>query len=364
MSDYYNILGVERNASDEEIKKAFRQLALKHHPDRNQGDKAEEEKFKEINEAYSCLSDPQKRAHYDRFGSTEGMGAGFSGFGGFGEVFEEFFGDIFGGFGGRQRTRASRGSDLRYDIDISLFEAATGVEREIEIPRWEECTICGGSGAKPGKGPVTCQTCSGSGQVRFQQGFFSVARTCGDCGGAGSIITDPCDDCKGEGRTKKKRTISIKIPPGVDSGNRLRMTGEGELGAHGGPPGDLFIFINVERHPFFIRDGKDILCGMPVSYTTAVLGGEIEVPTLTGTEKIKVPSGTQSGHQFRLKGKGMPVLGRKSKGEQVVKIYIDVPKKLNAEQKKLLKELDKISGNGTSKGFMDKFKDMFSQAEK
>ena len=362
MSDYYEILGVDRDASDDEIKKAFRKLAMKHHPDRHAGDKGKEEKFKEINEAYSCLSDPGKRANYDRFGTSEGIGAGAGFGGGFGDVFEEFFGDIFGG--GQRRPRAARGADLRYDIEISLFGAATGVDKELTIPRWESCSTCGGSGAKRGTSPETCQTCNGSGQIRFQQGFFSVARTCGQCGGRGTVIKAPCGACHGEGKVRKKRTLSVRVPPGVDIGNRLRMNGEGELGTYNGPPGDLYIFINVKSNPFFNRDGKDILCAVPVSFTTAALGGEIEIPTLEGKENLKIPAGTQSGYEFRLKGKGMPVVGRRGKGEQIVKVYIDVPKKLSAEQKELLKEFENISGNGTSKSFMDKFKEMFSNAEK
>jgi molecular chaperone DnaJ len=366
LSDYYKILGIDRNASDSEIKKAFRKLAMEYHPDRHAGDKEKEEKFKEINEAYSCLSDPEKRANYDRFGTAEGLGAGagFGGFGGgFGDVFEEFFGDFFGG-GGQRRTRATRGADLRYDIEISLFEAATGIEKEITVPRWENCSTCGGSGAKPGTSPETCTTCNGSGQVRFQQGFFSVAKTCGQCGGQGTVIKERCKTCHGEGKVRKERTLSVKVPPGVDVGTRLRMNGEGELGSYNGPPGDLYIFINVKSHPFFHRDGRNILCAVPVSFTTAALGGEIEIPTLDDKEKLKIPAGTQSGHEFRLKGKGMPEIGRRGKGDQIAKIYIDVPKKLNSEQKELLKQFESIGGNGTSKSFMDKFKEMFSTAEK
>ena len=366
MRDYYEILGVDRNASDEEIKKAFRRLALKYHPDRNAGDREAEEKFKEINEAYSCLSDPEKRANYDRFGTAEGVGtgAGFGGFSGaFGDVFEEFFGDFFG-FGGQRRPRPARGADLRYDIEISLHEAAFGTDREITIPRWETCTVCDGSGARPGTGPVTCPHCRGAGQIRFQQGFFSVSKTCGKCGGSGTVINDPCGECSGEGRVKRRRKLSVKVPPGVDTGTRLRMSGEGELGAHGGPPGDLYIFVNVEPHPFFRRSGRDIHCDVPVSFTTAALGGEIEVPTLEDGEKIRIPAGTQSGHEFRLKGKGMPDIGGGKRGDQIVRIYIDVPRKLTAQQKALLQEFEKISGNGTPRSFMDKFRDLFFTAEK
>jgi len=367
LKDYYSILGVGKDATKEDLKKAYRKLALKYHPDRNQGDKASEDKFKEISEAYACLSDTEKRAHYDRFGTADGFGGGgFGGFSGdFGDIFEDIFSGFFGGFAGQGgRTRAARGADLRYDIEISLFEAATGIDREITLPRWENCETCGGSGAKKGESPEKCPGCNGSGQVRFQQGFFSVSRTCGKCGGNGTIIKNPCSDCKGEGKIRKKRTISVKVPPGVDTDTRLRMTGEGELGHHGGPPGDLYIFVTVQPHPFFIRRGKDIHCEMPITFGTAALGGEVEVPTLNGTEKMKVPSGTQSGHEFRIKGNGMPVIGGRSKGDQIVHVYIDVPKKLNAKQKELLEEFETISAENSSKSFMDRFKDLFSSTGK
>jgi len=365
LKDYYGILGVGKDATNDELKKAYRKLAMKYHPDRNQDDKEAEEKFKEISEAYACLSNAEKRAHYDRFGTTEGMGAGFGGFSGdFGDIFEDIFSGFFGGFGGQRRTRATRGADLRYDIEISLFESANGTEKEITIPRWETCETCNGSGAKKGESPEQCPGCKGSGQVRFQQGFFSVSKTCGKCGGTGTIIKNPCSDCKGEGRIRQKRKISVKVPAGVDTDTRLRMTGEGELGQYGGPPGDLYIFVNVTPHPFFLRRGKDIYCEMPISFATASLGGEVEVPTLDGTEKMKIHSGTQSGHEFRLKGNGMPVIGSRSKGDQIVHVYIDVPKKLNARQKELLEEFESIAASDTSKSFMDKFKDLFSSTGK
>ncbi|MGE5894561.1 MAG: molecular chaperone DnaJ [bacterium] len=367
MKDYYATLGIGRDASDEEIKKAYRKLALKYHPDHNPDDKGSEEKFKEVSEAYSCLSNPEKRAHYDRFGTTEGVGAGagFGGFGAsFGDMFEDIFGDFFGGFTGQRKQRAARGADLRYDVEISLFEAASGTEKEITIPRWETCPACNGSGSKPGEGPVRCSGCNGSGQVRYQQGFFSISKTCGKCNGKGTIIKNPCQECRGEGKVRKKRTLQVKIPAGVDSDTRLRMTGEGELGSFGGHPGDLYIFVHVQQHPFFHRRGKEIYCRLPVSFGTAALGGDVEVPTIEGVEKLKIPAATQSGHEFRLRGKGMPGLGGKGRGDQVVEIVIEVPKKLNARQKELLEEFEKISQAHSSKSFMDRFKDLFSQTEK
>jgi molecular chaperone DnaJ len=365
MKDYYEILGVPRDASEAEIKKAFRQLALKYHPDRNPGDKLAEEKFKEINEAYSCLSDPEKRANYDRFGVAEGIGAGFHPFDtGFGDIFEDIFGDFFGTFTGHRRPRATKGNDLRYDLKISLMEAAFGTERFIEIPRWESCSDCNGTGSIPGKGPVTCSSCRGTGQIRLQQGFFSISKTCGRCHGTGKVITDPCKTCKGQGRVKKFRSINVKIPQGVDTGSRLRISGEGEPGLYGGPPGDLYVIINVEEHPFFKRDGTDIFCEVPISFPQAVLGAEIDVPTLDGTSKIKIPPGTPSGRIFHIKGKGLTKVGGHSRGDQIVRVYIDVPKKLTQRQKELLEEFVRANGDEVAKSFKERIKELFSRAEK
>ncbi len=365
MTEYYEILGVPRNATQADIKKAFRSLALKYHPDRNPGDKEAEEKFKEINEAYSVLSDPEKRANYDRYGRAEGVGAGFGAFtgAGFGDIFEDIFGDFFG-FTGQRRPRPAKGNDLRYDLDITLEESAFGTEKEIDIPKWETCSTCSGSGSEPGKGPVGCSQCKGTGNIRFQQGFFSISKTCGSCQGTGKIITDPCPTCKGDGKVKKVRTLSIKVPPGVDSGSRLRMSGEGEPGVYGGPPGDLYIVIGIKKHPVFLRKGNDIYCQVNISFPQAVLGAEIEVPTLGALSTLKIPPGTQSGKAFHLRGKGIPRLGGHGRGDEIVVVSIEVPKHVTQRQKELLEEFAQLSGDKTSRTFKDKIKDIFSGAEK
>ncbi|HET6514263.1 MAG TPA: molecular chaperone DnaJ [Thermodesulfovibrionales bacterium] len=367
MKDYYTLLGVSKNATEAELKKAFRGLALKYHPDRNPGNKESEEKFKEINEAYSVLSDPEKRTHYDRYGGTaEAPGAGYGGFGGagFGDIFEDIFGDFFGTFSGQRRQRPSRGSDLRYDLDITLEESAFGTEKNIEIPRWETCSACSGTGSRPEKPPVTCPNCKGSGHVRFQQGFFSVSKTCGSCQGTGKIITDPCTSCKGEGKVRKVRTISVRIPPGVDSGSRLRMSGEGEPGTRGGPPGDLYIMIDIRDHPTFVRKGNDVYYEMHITFPQAVLGAEVEVPTLDGATSLKVPPGTHPGKAFHIKGKGIPKLGGHGKGDEIVVVNIEVPKHITPRQRELLEEFAQISHDKAAKTFKDKLKDIFTGAEK
>ncbi len=372
MKDYYKIIGVSRNATQDEIKKAFRQLALKYHPDRNQGDKEAEEKFKEINEAYTCLGDAEKRAHYDRYGTSEGFGAGAgagfggfgagAGFGGFTDIFEDIFDDFFGTFGGFKKAKPTKGADLRYNLNITLEEAAFGAEETIKIPRWQTCDVCNGIGAEPGTSPATCPNCKGAGHIRFQQGFFSVSKTCGKCHGTGRIITNPCKSCKGNGKVRVQREISVKIPAGVDNGSRLRLSGEGDFGSYGGPPGDLYVVVNVDEHSFFKRDGMDIFCQVPLSFPKAVFGGEIEVPTLNGPAKLKIPAGTQSGKAFHLKGKGMPRLGSHQRGDQIVSVYIDVPKKLTPRQREILEEFASISEENVeeTKGFKNKLKDLFS----
>jgi molecular chaperone DnaJ len=367
--DYYQILEIDRNATEADIKKAYRRLALKYHPDRNPGDKVAEERFKEINEAYACLSDPEKRANYDRFGTAEGVGAdfGFGGFGdftsSFGDIFGDVFSEIFGDFTGRRRVRPTKGQDLRYDLEITLKEAVFGTEKKINIPRWENCSTCKGTGSKPGKGPVVCQTCRGTGQTKLQQGFFTIARTCSTCGGEGKVITDPCSKCRGQGKVRRERTVSLKVPAGVDTGIRLKVTGEGELGSHGGPPGDLYVVVHVAPHPFFKRKDNDLLCEVPISFVQAALGGEIEVPTIDGHATIKIPPGTPSGRVFHLRGKGVPKLGGYGRGDQFITVFIDVPKKLTPRQKELLREFAEISGDEVSKGFMDKIRDLFKEAK-
>ncbi len=350
--DYYEVLGVSRSASDSEIKSAYRKLAMKYHPDRNPGDKTAEERFKECAEAYAVLADAEKRAAYDRFGhagvsSAAGAGAGFdpsvfAEFGDFADILGNMFGfgDLFGG-GSRRRGGPQRGADLRYDLEISFDEAAHGAETTIQIPRQETCDTCSGSGAAPGSSPTVCAQCRGQGQVRFQQGFFTVARTCSLCRGAGRVVSKPCPTCRGTGRVSKERKITVKIPAGVDTGQQLRLQGEGEAGSAGGPPGHLYVVIHVQPHEFFRRDGVNLFCEIPVNFTTVALGGEILVPTLDGPESVKVPEGTQTGTTLRLRGKGMPDVNGRGRGDLFATVQVQTPKRLNKEQRHLLEQLAK-----------------------
>lgn len=341
--DYYEILGVDRDASEKDIKKAYRRVAMKFHPDRNPDDKESEEKFKEASEAYEILADPQKRAAYDQFGHDGVSGnAGAGGFGGggasFSDIFGDVFGDIFGGGGGGRRG-PMRGSDLRYNLDVDLEEAVKGTEVKIRIPTLVACGSCDGSGAKQGSSPVTCTTCGGVGQVRMQQGFFSVQQTCPNCRGKGKTISDPCGACHGQGRVEETKTLSVKVPPGVDTGDRIRLGGEGEAGPEGGPPGDLFVQINVREHKIFERDGKHLYCEVPISIVDAALGGELEVPTLEGRVKLKIPEETQTGKLFRLRGKGVTPVRGGSTGDLLCRVVVETPVNLNKRQKELLSEL-------------------------
>lgn len=353
--DYYETLGVARNASDEEIKKAYRRLAMKLHPDRNPDDKSAEEKFKEAKEAYEVLSDARKRSAYDQFGhagvdtgAAAGAGAAYGRGAGFTDIFSDVFGDIFGG--GRAGAGAVHaGADLRYNLDISLEDAVHGTTVNIRIPAQAPCRACGGSGAKPGTKPVVCPTCSGQGQVRMQQGFFSLQQTCPRCRGSGELISDPCVTCRGQGRIQEPKTLSVKIPAGVDNGDRIRLSGEGEVGHKGGPAGDLYVHIHVREHPIFTRDGSDLLCEVPISVATAALGGELEVPTLDGRVKLKIPPETQSSKLFRLRGKGVrPVRGGEV-GDLLCRVTVETPVNLNARQKALLNELEQSLHEGGRK---------------
>ena len=366
--DYYEILGVAKNASDEEIKKAYRKLAMKFHPDRNPDDKGAEEKFKEAKLAYEILSDADKRSAYDQFGHAgvdpqAGMGGGFGSNSGFADAFSDIFGDIFGG--GNRRERVYRGADLRYNLEIGLEEAARGTETKIRVPALEECATCHGSGAKPGTQPTTCTTCGGHGQVRIQQGFFSVQQTCPRCGGTGKMVADPCPSCHGEGRVKKHKTLSVKIPAGVDSGDRIRLAGEGEGGVNGGPAGDLYVVISLKEHPVFKRDGDDLHCEMPISFVIAALGGEVEIPTLDGHAKIKIPTETQTGKIFRLRGKGIKGVRSHAPGDLLCHMLVETPVNLSERQRELLREFDSLASgrnnNPRAQSFMDKVKAFFSQ---
>jgi molecular chaperone DnaJ len=375
--DYYEVLQVTKTSSDGEIKTAYRKLAMQFHPDRNPGDHSAEEKFKECSEAYGVLSDPQKRAAYDRYGHdafTGGrggpqQGGGFpGGFGGdpqdLGDIFGDIFGEMFGGGGGgRKQSRAQRGRDLRYDMTMQFEEAVFGKEQEIKIKRAETCTDCNGTGSANGKQPATCTQCRGAGQVRYQQGFFSVARACPKCEGSGVTVTDPCQTCKGESRVPREHTIQVKVPAGVEDGTRIRYQGEGEAGKLGGPSGDLYVVLSVKAHKFFQRDGDDLHCVVPVSFPQAALGDELEIETLEGAAVLKVPEGTQSGKSFRIKGKGVSHLNSSGKGDLIVEVRVQTPSKLTKQQKDLLKQFGdtmKMDNAPHTNGFMDRMKEMFN----
>jgi molecular chaperone DnaJ len=367
--DYYEILNVSKTATETEIKAAYRKLAVQHHPDKNPGDAAAEEKFKEAAEAYSVLSDAQKRAAYDRFGHAAAGGQGFGGFDASGysnieDIFDLFgFGEMFGGragAGGSRRSNVQRGADLRYDLEITLEEAAAGKEEKLNIPRLEKCEVCQGKGAEKGTEPETCITCQGSGQTRYQQGFFSVMRTCPNCSGKGQIIKNPCKNCGGAGRIEKEKTLEIKIPAGVETGSRLRVSGEGEAGVSGGGSGDLFVVIHVAEHENFERQGANLYSAVPITFAQAALGAEIKVKTLDGEEDLKIPAGTQTGTVFRIKSKGMPALGGRGRGDLFVATTLITPKTLTKEQRKLLEQLAEIEDSDfQDESFMDKVRNIF-----
>ena len=366
--DYYDILGVSRDVDEKQLKSAFRKMAMKYHPDRNPGDKEAEAQFKEIGEAYEALKDPQKRAAYDRFGHAafeQGGGGGGFGGGGFGggsmgDIFEDIFGEMMGGRRGGGRNR---GSDLRYNMEITLEEAFLGKTAEIEIPTSVTCDTCSGSGAKPGSSPSTCATCGGAGQVRAASGFFSVQRTCPSCQGRGEVITDPCSSCSGSGQQTERKTLEVDVPAGIDDGTRIRLSGEGEAGVRGGPAGDLYIFLSIKPHQFFQRQGADIFCRVPISMTTAALGGQFEVGTVDGGKtRVKVPEGTQNGKQFRLRGKGMPVMRSNQVGDMYIQAAIETPQNLTRRQRELLQEFEEESSSANSPestGFFDRMKGFF-----
>lgn len=341
--DYYEVLGLDRGADQDALKKAYRRLAMKYHPDRNPDDQEAEGRFKEAKEAYDVLSDARKRAAYDQFGhagvETQGGAGGFGAGGGFRDIFDEVFGDIFGGRGGGGE-RAFRGADLRYQLELSLEQAVFGTEASIDVSSLAECGTCAGSGAKPGSAPTVCETCDGAGQVRMQQGFFSIQQTCPRCRGSGKVISDPCRDCGGQGRRQQQKTLSVKVPAGVDTGDRIRLSGEGEAGQRGGPPGDLYVEIHVREHPIFARDGVNLFCEVPIGFTTAALGGDLEVPTLNGRVTLKIPPETQTGKLFRLRSKGVKSVRGGATGDLLCRVVTETPVKLNSKQKALLREFE------------------------
>jgi molecular chaperone DnaJ len=358
-TNYYAILGVSREADEAELKRAYRKLARMHHPDRNPGDKAAEERFKEVSEAYTILSDPDKRAQYDRFGTVSGPAAGDAGFG---TIFEDLFEGFFGGAERGRRSRARRGEHLQYNLEITLEEAASGIETKLQIPRHETCDACRGAGAQPGSKPETCTSCRGQGQVRFSQGFLTVARPCPTCGGEGQILRNPCKECRGQGRQRKERLLNVTIPGGVEDGNQLRLSGEGEGGVNGGPPGDLYVVIHVKPHEIFLRRGPDLLCELPITFPQAALGSEVEVPVLGGRAMLTVPAGTQPGEQLRLRGKGVPHLRGRGHGDAVYQVVIEVPTRLTARQRELLEELHQSSKDDSGpliSGWLDRMKKLF-----
>tara|TARA_R110001599_G_scaffold64023_3_gene179046 strand:- start:671899 stop:673023 length:1125 start_codon:yes stop_codon:yes gene_type:complete len=369
--DFYEILGVGKSATDDELKKAYRKLAMKHHPDRNPDSKGAEDKFKEAKEAYEMLSDPQKRDAYDRYGHAgvdPNMGGGGAGGGGFADAFGDIFGDIFGqaaGGRGRGGPQVYRGADLRYNLEITLEQAAQGYDTTIRVPSWDNCETCEGSGAKPGTSPVTCSTCGGHGQVRVQQGFFSIQQTCPKCHGTGKINPSPCTTCSGAGKIKRNKTLEVQIPAGIDDGMRIRSSGNGEPGMNGGPPGDLYVEIRIKQHAMFQRDGDDLHCEMPISFATAALGGEIEVPTLNGKASFTIPEGTQTGKTFRLRSKGIKGVRSGYAGDLFCHVVLETPVTLNERQKELLREFEELTIEGgskhspQSKTWKDKVKDFF-----
>lgn len=369
--DYYEVLGVNREADDQQIKAAYRKLALAHHPDRNPNNPTAEEMFKEAAEAYSVLSDPQKRSSYDRFGHQGVQGAAQPGFdpnafGDFGDILGDFFGfgDLFGGSGGggRRRQRAQRGEDVRYDLEVEFHEAVFGKAAELQVPRLEVCDRCQGSRAEPGSGSTTCPTCRGRGEVLYQQSFLTIRRTCGSCGGSGKIVRNPCTQCRGEGYRQVTRKLKVNIPAGVDDGTRMRLSHEGQPGANGGPPGDLYVILHVKEHPLFEREGNDLHCTVPVNVAQAALGDEVDVPTLEEPEKLRVPEGTQNGAKFRLRGKGVPDVNGGGRGDLWIHLDVKIPTRLNKEQKKLFEQLRETlptEFEPGEKGLFDKVKDYF-----
>jgi len=362
-ADYYEVLGVSREASEQELKSAYRKQALKYHPDRNPGDHAAEEKFKEASEAYQVLSDAEKRAAYDRFGH-DGGGSPFAGGVDIGDIFGDLFGEMFNVGGSAQRaTRQQRGDDLRFDLTVDFDAAMFGNETEVKIRRLETCGTCHGRGSASGRGPTTCGQCQGRGQVRYQQGFFSVARTCGACGGTGSIIGDPCQTCRGETRVTKELKLNVKVPPGVENGTRIRYAGEGDAGRSGGPRGDLYVVLSIRPHDFFERRGQDLHCAVPISFPQAALGADIKIPAMDGDVTIKVPEGTQNGKQLRVRGKGVPLLNENGRGDLIVQVLVQVPRKLTRGQRELVAKLAEtmtVENKPSSPGLMEKMKDLFN----